>query len=282
MNTPLNIIFCGTPDFAVPSLQALLDDPQFNVTAVVTQPDRPAGRKQLLTAPPVKELAQVHNLPVIQPQKLQVSDIKPYTCDVLIVVAFGQLLSQSVLDYPNIAPVNVHGSLLPRWRGASPIQASIAAGDSVTGVTIQQMVQELDAGDILGQKEVPIEPHTTAVELFEALSHLGAQALIEVLSKPLTPASQNQAEVTHCSKLTREDGFVTPNTHTAEQIERLHRAYYPWPGVTLQLQDPIKLHQVSLIAQKNSVELPCKDQTTLYIQVAQKPGEPQKPANQIL
>src|SRR3989338_2527886 len=176
---PIRIIFLGTPEFACPFLQALSDESTFDVVQVITQPDKPVGRGKKLTSPPVKDLAKKLKIPVIQPLdinsdfKLQATSYK-LPADFLVVVAYGQILSKEVLALPKIAPVNVHASLLPRWRGASPIEHSILAGDTETGITIQRVVEKLDAGPILSQGRLPIDSRETKVSLTEKLAVLGA------------------------------------------------------------------------------------------------------------
>jgi methionyl-tRNA formyltransferase len=274
MHTPYKVIFCGTPDFAVPSLQAFIHDEQFEVVAVITQPDRPVGRKMIITPPPVKQVALKNNIPVFQPDKLKHAAIESIACDYIVVVAYGQIISQAVLNHPSIAPINVHGSLLPRWRGASPIQASIAAGDTMTGISIQKMVKELDAGDILSTVQVPITNTTTSVELFNKLASLGAHLLLETLKNPLTPIPQDESFMTHCGKLTRADGLVDPATDTAELIERKWRAYHPWPGIQIeQAGEVVKLIEVSLTETNTSVPLQCAESTILHVVKVQVPGK---------
>lgn len=274
MSNVQRVIFCGTPAFALPSLEALVESSTTEVVAVITQPDRPVGRKKILTPPPVKQLAEQYNLPVLQPEKLSLEHIQHLECDFLIVVAYGQIIPRSVLQHPNVAPLNVHASLLPRWRGASPIQASIAAGDTTTGITIQKMVYKLDAGAIALQKEVPITPTTTSSELFESLATLGANALLETLHAPLQTTPQNEAGITHCHKLTRQDGEVDMQTQAATVIERLWRAYNPWPGITGVLHGkPYKLLQVSLKPTKNSAPIECAEDSLLYVESLQAAGK---------
>ena len=274
MAKPFSVIFAGTPDFAVPSLHALATHANFDVQLVVTQPDRPVGRKQVLTAPPVKTCAAEHGIPVLQVEKLQPTDLSKYECDFLVVVAFGQILPQKVLDMPRIAPVNVHGSVLPRWRGAAPIHAAVLAGDSTTGVTIQHMVYKLDAGDILAQLHTPIAAEDTTEILYERLANMGASLLIQTLQQPLQPVPQDENLVTVCKKLTRKDGQVDPQTMTADTIHRHVRALVPWPGVTCPLQNQtVKLLRTSLQQGSNALALDCAEHTTLYIQELQSPGK---------
>ncbi|HLD64178.1 MAG TPA: methionyl-tRNA formyltransferase [Candidatus Peribacteraceae bacterium] len=270
---PSSVVFCGTPAFAVPTLHALIADPEFTVKLVITQPDKPMGRKQQVVTPPVKADALQHGLPVAQPEKIGTFTVPP--CDWLVVVAYGQIIPQKILAIPTKAPVNVHASLLPRWRGASPIQHAILHGDTETGVTIQKMIAKLDAGPILAQAAEPLPADATASLLHDRLSRLGAELLVETLKKPLQPREQDEAHVTMCKKLTRADGVVDPTKMTALEIDRRVRALTPWPGVTCQIEgQSVKIHEVSLLPiLKQSVALPCKGGTTLYIARLQSPGK---------
>ena len=182
----------GTPQFAVPVLAALLSNPErFEVAAVVTQPDAPAGRGRTLTPSPVRQFALAHSLPVLQPETLKppdvVAQLRALAPDVIVVAAFGQILRRDVLELPPHSCINVHASLLPRWRGASPISAAIAAGDPVTGITIMLMEAGLDSGPILSQRPTPILPEDTTASLTERLSHLGAELLAEGRDHATTP-----------------------------------------------------------------------------------------------
>ena len=274
-----SVVFLGTPDFAIPSLQALMEHKSFSVDLVITQPDRPVGRKQVRTRPPVKIFADKHTIPVWQPEKLnaewkkqpKILHRKP---DYLVVVAYGQILSQDILHFPKIAPVNVHASLLPAWRGASPIQHAILAGDHQTGVTIQYMVRELDAGPILAQRKIDITEQETFVTVHDTLAVLGADLLIETLNKQLIPKEQEHAQATFCKKLSRMDGEADRESMTAEEIDRKVRALVPWPGVQMMYEDQkIKVLETSLSEAKNSVPVPCAEGTTLYLLTLQPPGK---------
>ncbi|OGJ56094.1 methionyl-tRNA formyltransferase [Candidatus Peribacteria bacterium RIFCSPHIGHO2_01_FULL_51_35] len=270
---PFSVVFLGTSPFAVPSLQALLDDPQFKIRSVWTQPDRPAGRKQVLTPPPVKTLAQMLKIPVSQPEDINAEfnfDLKP---DFLVVVSYGQILSDKILNVPSIAPVNVHASLLPHWRGASPLQHAILAGDTETGVTVQKIVQELDAGPVLGQTKTMIEPRETTPSLHDRLAVMGATLLTETLKNPLHPVEQDAKNVTLCKKLKREDGDVDAANIDATEIDRKVRALTPWPGVRATVQGvSLKLLETSLEAKKGSIPLVCAGGTTLHLVSVQEAG----------
>ncbi len=268
---PLRIIFLGTPEFACPFLQALHDDPAFEVLQVITQPDKPAGRGQKLTETPVKELAQRLEIPVIQPKNInrdQRPEIRDEQLDFLVVVAYGQILSKEILSLPKIAPVNVHASLLPRWRGASPIEHSILAGDTESGITIQRMVPELDAGPILAKERITVAPRETRITLAEKMMILGPKRLVETLKALLHETPQDESRVTICKKLTREMGIVDPTIMTAEEIDRRVRALVPWPGVTM---DNMKLLETSLEPDGESIPIPCAKDTTLYVRKLQPP-----------
>jgi methionyl-tRNA formyltransferase len=233
------IVFMGTPDFAVPALHALIDAPDMQIAGVVTQPDRPAGRGRAVQMPPVKGAALDANLPVIQPETLRdpaaVDALRTWEPDFLVVVAFGQILRQDVLDIPRIAPVNVHASLLPRWRGAAPIQAALRAGDPYSGITTMVMDAGLDTGPILLQDSIPIAPDETGQSLHDKLAHLGANLLVFTLrwlrAGSISPHPQpaNEALITYAPQLKKEDGAIDW-TSSAEAIDRHVRAFTPWPG----------------------------------------------------
>ncbi len=235
------VVFMGSPEFALPTLQALAD--HYHLVGVVTQPDRPAGRGRALTPPPVKELAQSLGLEVIQPRRLKEAEamekLHAWQPDVIVVAAFGQILRQEVLDLPRYGCINVHASLLPRWRGAAPIQAAILNGDRETGVTIMRMDAGIDTGPILGQMVEEISPDDTALTLSERLARLGAELLIRVLPEYLRgerrPVAQEESLATYAPMLKKEDGkldFANP----AELLARQVRAYNPWPGAHLEWQ----------------------------------------------
>lgn len=243
------IIFFGTSEFAVPSLKSLLDDDRFEVVGVVTQPDRPVGRHAVLTPPAMKaylttSVAARGGIELRQPEKMKdeefkkwISDIGP-SCDAFVIVSYGKILPQWLLDLPKMGVVNVHGSLLPRWRGASPIQAAIAAGDAATGITIMKIDAEMDHGPILAQAEEPIMNDDTGGELHDRLAKLGAELLPDVLADFLAgkiePREQKHEDATYCKILTREDGKLD-FTKTAHDLERLVFAYDPWPGTWTEL-----------------------------------------------
>lgn len=276
MSAPLRIIFLGTSPFAVPSLEILTKDPAFSVEAVITQPDKPVGRKQMLTSPPVKTAAEERGLPVFQPQniKREYAGFNLTRPDLLVTVSYGQILSQEILDVPLLAPVNVHASLLPRFRGASPIQHALLAGDVETGVTIQHMVRELDAGPILAQAKVTMEPRETAQILHDRLARLGATLLRDTLLRPLQTTPQPHYGITFCGKLTRIDGKVDPQVMTAEEIDRSVRALNPWPGVSFSHEGTtVKILASDLRLVPDAPPLPCANGTTLYLVTVQPAGK---------
>lgn len=225
----------GTPDFAVPVLEALADVHQ--VAGVVTQPDRPAGRGRRLAPSPVKQVALVRGLPLSQPQSLRtpetVAQLAAWQPDVIVVAAFGQILRQNVLDLPPHGCLNVHASLLPRWRGAAPVPAAILAGDEVTGVTIMQMDAGLDTGPILAQRVEPIRHDDTRATLEKRLARLGAALLMDTLpaylAGALSPQPQPGEGVTYAKQLRKEDGQLDWSLPAAE-LDRRVRAFNPWPG----------------------------------------------------
>lgn len=229
------IVFMGSPEFALPSLRGLAN--RYPLAGVVTQPDRPAGRGRTLTPPAVKSLAQDFGLPVIQPRRLRepeaMAQLKDWQPDVIIVAAFGQILKPEVLKLPPYGCVNVHASLLPRWRGAAPIRAAILHGDEQSGVTIMRMDPGVDTGPILSQRAVPIQPGETAESLSERLAELGAELLLETLpdylDSAIAPRPQNDSQATYAPMLKKEDGDLDFK-QTAEQLARRVRAFYPWPG----------------------------------------------------
>ncbi|SIQ95117.1 methionyl-tRNA formyltransferase [Aeromonas sp. RU39B] len=231
----LKLIFAGTPDFAARHLAALLSSGH-EVVAVYTQPDKPAGRGQKLTASPVKELALAHNLPVYQPVSLRneeaQAELAALGADLMVVVAYGLILPKAVLDTPRLGCINVHGSLLPRWRGAAPIQRSIWAGDAETGVTIMQMDVGLDTGAMLRKVSCPIAADETSTSLYDKLAELGPHALVETLDMlaagTISAEVQDDALANYAQKLSKEEARIDW-TLDAAAIERCTRAFNPWP-----------------------------------------------------
>ncbi|RLV60896.1 methionyl-tRNA formyltransferase [Parashewanella curva] len=232
---PLNIIFAGTPDFAARHLQALIDS-HHNVIGVYTQPDRPAGRGKKLQASPVKQLAEEHDISVYQPKSLRAEDaqqeLASLNTDIMVVVAYGLILPQVVLDTPRLGCINVHGSILPRWRGAAPIQRSIWAGDAETGVTIMQMDIGLDTGDMLLKTKLPILAEDTSATLYEKLAEQGPQALLAALdglaAGTLQAEKQDDALANYAEKLSKEEAKIDWSK-SAQQLWQEVRAFNPWP-----------------------------------------------------
>jgi methionyl-tRNA formyltransferase len=232
----MRVIFMGTPAFAVPSLEALLER-GFDVAAVVTQPDRRVGRGGLMSSPPVKEAALRAGLTVLQPPTLRKADavasLRELAPDVIVVVAFGQILRPTVLDLPPLGCINLHPSLLPKWRGASPIQAAIRAGETTTGISIMRMDERMDAGPILAQVKTEVYEDDTAATLGDRLARLGAVVLVDTLSRLATgtiePIPQDETVATYCQPLKKEDADVDWS-RSAEEIARACRAQTPWPG----------------------------------------------------
>ena len=229
----MRIVFMGTPDFAVPSLQALIDAGH-DVCAVYTQPYKPQGRKQILTAPPVKTLALEHDIPVFQPNTLKNEDeqarLRELAPEVIIVVAYGKLLPKAVLDIPPHGCINVHGSLLPRWRGAAPIQWAVIAGDEMAGVTTMQMAEGLDTGDMLLTYETKVGEKETAGELFDRLAQSGAELLTQTLVKldEITPRPQDDAQSCYAHMLDKQMAVIDWSK-SAHEIDCLIRGLNPWP-----------------------------------------------------
>ncbi|KXG75558.1 Methionyl-tRNA formyltransferase [Fervidicola ferrireducens] len=232
----MKIVFMGTPDFALPSLEALIEH-GYDVLAVVTQPDRPKGRKRTLTPPPVKVKAEKYGIRVYQPEKIRdesfVKVLESLAPELFVVVAYGQILPPSVLRIPSIGCINVHASLLPKYRGAAPIQWAIINGEEKTGVTTMWMDEGMDTGDIFLQKEVAIDPEWSAVELSEVLSKVGSELLLETLekikAKDIIRVPQNHAEATYAPVLKKEDARIDWKNST-RAIYDLIRGVQPWPG----------------------------------------------------
>ncbi|MDX5335950.1 MAG: methionyl-tRNA formyltransferase [Marinobacter sp.] len=254
----MRIVFAGTPDFAATALKALLEA-GYNLVGVYSQPDRPAGRGRKLMPSPVKQVALDAGIPVFQPVSLKPEDaqqelaaLKP---DVMIVAAYGLILPKAVLDIPTHGCLNIHASLLPRWRGAAPIQRAIAAGDAETGITIMQMDEGLDTGDMLLKTSTPIHADDTGGSLHDRLADMGGKAIVEALvqlaNSELAPEPQNDADANYAHKLSKEEGHIDWS-RSAIEIERLIRAFNPWPGTFTDLgEQRIRLHQASALDQSS-------------------------------
>ncbi len=248
----IRIVFMGSPDFAVPALRALAA--QYPICGVVTQPDRPSGRGMVLTPPPVKIAALELGLPVIQPEKVRAPEsfqqLQDWAPDLIVVAAFGQILRQNLLDLPRYGCINIHASLLPRHRGAAPIQAAILSGDAETGITIMKMEAGLDTGPILSQRAIPIDAQDTGGSLFGKLAGMSGELLLETLpgylAGQILPQPQPEQGVTYFGMIKKEDGlldFYQP----AIELERKIRAFWPWPGTYLHWNGaPLKIHRAHL------------------------------------
>ncbi|SBS61599.1 methionyl-tRNA formyltransferase [Vibrio atlanticus] len=279
MGQSLRIVFAGTPDFAARHLAALLSS-EHEVIAVYTQPDRPAGRGKKLTASPVKNIALKNNIPVYQPENFKSDEAKQeladLNADIMVVVAYGLLLPQAVLDTPRLGCINVHGSILPRWRGAAPIQRSIWAGDKETGVTIMQMDIGLDTGDMLSIATLPIEATDTSASMYEKLAGLGPDALVECLadiaSGKAVAEKQDDELANYAKKLSKEEARINWSDEAAH-IERCVRAFNPWPMSHFEAaENSIKVWQ-SRVAEQTS-DKPAgtilqADKTGIYVATGQ-------------
>ncbi|WP_065187350.1 methionyl-tRNA formyltransferase [Shewanella woodyi] len=255
---PLNVIFAGTPDFAARHLQALINS-EHNVIAVYSRADKPAGRGKKLQASPVKMLALENEIPVYQPTSLRdeqaQAELASLNADIMVVVAYGLILPKVVLDTPKLGCINVHGSILPRWRGAAPIQRALWSGDTETGVTIMQMDIGLDTGDMLLKTQLPIEDSDTSASLYEKLAEQGPEALVEALAGlakgELTAEKQDEALANYAEKLSKEEAELDWNK-SAAQLWREIRAFNPWPISHFSHQDAsIKVREAHVSQSKS-------------------------------
>ncbi len=257
----LRIIFAGTPDFAASALIALIASAH-EVVAVYTQPDRPAGRGRKLRAGPVKEVALKHNIPVLQPDNLKEAEtqdeLRAFNADVMVVAAYGLILPQVVLDIPRLGCLNIHASLLPRWRGAAPIQRAIAAGDNESGITIMQMNAGLDTGDILQLTSCPITDKDSGGDLHDRLAEIGAKAILETLkdldSHNTKPIKQDDSLATYAHKLDKKEAIISWQ-NSATDIERLIRAFNPWPVAFTYLNDKtLRIWQAQALIENSELQ----------------------------
>ena len=247
----MKIIFAGTPEFAAGYLQALIES-NHQVVAVISQPDKPGKRGKRLVPSPVKIVAKDAGIPVLQPDRLRLEDISSIDCDLMVVVAFGQILKQDVLDYPRLGCINVHGSILPRWRGAAPVQRAILAGDRSTGVTLIQMDAGLDTGDMLAKAEVVIEPEDTAGDLFSKLGQAGHGLLVSMLNQlekgNVNPEVQNDDAAVYAHKIEKHEALLDWQAG-AESVDRIVRAFYPDPVAYTWLGDKrVRIHEGQVVA----------------------------------
>lgn len=264
MDTPENtrVIFAGTPEFSTGALQALLDA-KYNVVAVYTQPDRPKGRGKKLAKSPVKELAEVNNIPVYQPLSLRKEDaqeeLKALNADVMIVVAYGLILPEIVLNAPKKGCINIHASLLPRWRGAAPIQRAIEVGDAETGIAIMQMDKGLDTGAVWSEGKIAITDTMNSGELFNALKAIGSDLLIKtlptILSGDAKPTVQPEEGVTYAEKLTKEEARINW-AEPAELIDRKVRAFNPAPCAHTTWKDELFKVWITRVTNEPSIQRP--------------------------
>lgn len=247
MSDTIRIVYAGTPDFAVPALSALIAS-EHEVVAVYTQPDRPAGRGREPRPSPVKRIALEQGVPVFQPESLKLADdqavLRELDADLMVVAAYGLLLPKAVLQIPRLGCINIHASLLPRWRGAAPIQRAILAGDSVTGITIMQMDEGLDTGAMLARAECDIAPEDTGASLHDRMMQLGGQVLMAtlpaLLRNEIVPEPQDESLATYASKLNKQEADIDW-TQAATQIERSVHAYNAWPVAFTQWRRKNKL-----------------------------------------
>ena len=235
MKEKIRTIFMGTPDFAVPGLKSLLDDESFEVVAVFTQPDKPIGRKQIINLPPNKILAQKFNIPVYQPENIrtETNKIAEIKADLIVVIAYGKIIPQNILDLPKFNCINIHASLLPKYRGSACLNAPIVNGDEKTGLTIMKMEAGLDTGPILFQKEIKLDNRETLETIHDKLANLGAELLPTILkdwvNRKIKPIEQDESKATYVKKLEKEDGKINWQK-SALEIERQIRGLNPWPG----------------------------------------------------
>jgi len=248
----IDVIFMGTPDYADLILERLIADDEINVVAVYTQPDKPVGRKKVLTPPPVKVTAQKHNIPLFQPMSLRepeaIESVTNTPCDYIVVAAYGQILPREILDH---APcINLHASILPQYRGASPIQQTLLNGDKETGVTAMLMEEGLDTGDILKIEKVQVPDDMMVEELFETLTQTAADLTVDVLKnfQNYRPQKQDDTKATHCKKITKADGLI--DFDDAATIYNKYRAFTPWPGIYL--ESGLKLKKIALESKEGS------------------------------
>ncbi len=258
------IIFWGTSKFALPILEKLIKK-NYQIAALVTAPDKPAGRKKELTPPPAKQFAQKHNLLIFQPQKTRqlIPEIKKIKPDLNIVAAYGQIIDKEITQIPKYQSINVHPSLLPKYRGPSPIQTAILNNERETGVTLMIMDEKIDHGPIIAQAKIPISQNDTYLSLEQKLSYLGAKLLIKTIPEYLTgrinPIKQDESKATYCQRITRQDGKIDAKKETAEQIQNKMRAFFPWPGIwTIINNKRVKIIQAKTSPKKQKASLKTK------------------------
>jgi methionyl-tRNA formyltransferase len=298
----MRLVFCGTPQFAVPTLEAVLDAGH-EVALVVTQPDRAAGRGMEVQAPPVKQAALAHRIPVVQPDKIkhnvefhkQLEEIAP---DAILVVAYGRIIPHWMLELPRFGNINLHGSLLPKYRGAAPIQWAVAQGEMVTGVTTMRLDAGLDTGDMLLAQAIPVGHEETAADVYENLAEVGAALMVETLRRleagELFPEPQDHSLATHAPILTRDDGRVD-FSRTAKEIHNRWRGFHPWPGAFTSLRGKkLIVHRMRVVNCHTMTEpgtirldgdllhVACGCFTTLELEEVQLEGKRRMPAAEFL
>ena len=297
----MKLAFCGTPQFAVPTLEALIAAGH-HVALVLSQPDRPVGRAAEVHATPVKRAAQAHGIPVLQPEKLKNNEdlraqLTALAPDAIIVVAYGRIIPQWMLDLPRFGCINGHGSLLPRWRGAAPIQWAIASGDTETGVTTMLLNAGLDTGPMLLKRSVAITPQTTAPDLFETLSVLGAELMVATLAGlatgTITPEPQDDSLATLAPILTREDARID-FTRTASEIDQRFRGFQPWPGAfttlrgkklivhAMRVAENVRMSPGTLLLQGEHMLVACGNGSAIVLDAVQMEGKKRMPAGEFM
>jgi methionyl-tRNA formyltransferase len=298
----MRLVFCGTPQFAVPTLEAVIAAGH-QVSLVLTQPDRPVGRDQQLQAPPVKQAALAHRIPVLQPDRIKNNpelraELEAIAPDAILVVAYGRIIPQWMLDLPRHGNINLHGSLLPKYRGAAPIQWAVANGETVTGVTTMRLDAGLDTGPMLLAQAIPVGQEETAVDVYENLAEVGAPLMVETLRRleagDLKPTDQNHALATHAPILTREDGLIDFN-RPAREIYNRWRGFQPWPGafttvrgkkLIIHRMRPLEEHSLAdcgaIRVEPASICAACGSFTTLAIDEVQPEGKRRMSAAEFL
>jgi len=285
----VRIVFMGTPDFAVPCLERLLDDDE--VLAVFSQPDKPQGRKMALTPPPVKQTALAHGIPVWQPEKLKGNEevmnlLRELAPELIVVVAYGRILPKELLELPKYGCINVHASLLPKYRGAAPIQWAILNGERETGVTTMQMDAGIDTGDMLLQETMPIPEDMTAGELFEQLSELGAETLSRTITLleqgKLAPQKQDEAQASHAPMLTKAHSPMDWS-RTTQELHNQVRGLNPWPGALTEYESKrLKIHKSHTADEPEGFSMPCGDGKYLVLLEVQPEGKKRMPGADFL
>jgi methionyl-tRNA formyltransferase len=289
---PLKIIFCGTPAFAVPSLVRLAAESDFSVAGVVTQPDRPAGRAGAMKSSPVKLAAQERGIPVFQPERIRSEESLRYFqragADVVVIIAYGQIISEKLIAVPRLGWINVHGSLLPKYRGAAPIHWAIANGETHTGLTTMQIDRGLDTGPTLQRYETQIAPNETSPDLYERLADAAAPLIVETLrglaAGKLTPVAQDNSQATFAPVLNKEDGRIDWSRTSSEIYNRM-RGFQPWPGAFSTFRGKLcaiwgkpaaetfpDSHEGSIVQQNGKVLVACGQSTSLQLETAQIEG----------